>query len=674
MTEILQFSLLGLGEGALIAGVAIALVLFYRGSGVINLATGAIAMITGYCFWALNTGELGTRFSTVAALLISLLVAIALGLIMEFGAFRPLRTAPPLAKLIATLGFFLFAQAGILLAFGPEDRSEPAILPQGSVTLLGAPVGVDTLIVAGTVLIVAAALTATYRWTGFGIRTRAAAESEISAMYVGLFPQTLSLVNTLLGSVIVGMLGVLAAPLITLNSTTFPLLIVPALAAALFARFTSFGIAAVVGLALGALENVIYYLSTLSWFPTTNGTAVGGVSDLVVFLLIVLATFWMGGRLPGRGDIVERRLPEVPKPTNVARWAITALMVGVAALTLLPYGPRQALMTSMIGMVLALSLVVITGFVGQVSVVQLALSGGTGFVMSRLAVKAGIGFPLAPILAVLFTTVLGVVIAVGALRVRGVQLAVVTLAAAVAMSSFWFINPTWGAGLGGAPIDQPSLFGVDLGNNASFRGLDGQRPSPILGYCILAVTILACLCVANLRRSGLGQRMLAVRSNERAAAAAGINVAQVKIAAFGMSSFLAGVAGAMYAYNFGSVSAVRFSAVTAFTLIAFAYVGGITMVTGALIAGVFTTGGLGDYATTTWIGVSGVWLLLFGGWAVLSNVVFMPEGIAGRLSRNRRLRAARRRTAGTGVMTSMTSGYTPPALAAAHPTEEHRER
>jgi len=674
MTEILQFSLLGLGEGALIAGVAIALVLFYRGSGVINLATGAIAMITGYCFWALNTGQLGPRFGVVAALMISLLVSIVLGLIMEFAAFRPLRTAPPLAKLIATLGFFLFAQAGILLAFGPEDKSEPAILPQGSVTLLGAPVGVDSLILAGTVLAVAAALTAAYRWTSFGIRTRAAAESETSAMYVGLFPQTLSLVNTLLGAVIAGMLGVLAAPLVTLNSTTFPLLVVPALAAALFARFTSFGIAAMVGLGLGALENVIYYLSTLSWFPTTNGTAIGGVADLVVFLLIVLATFWMGGRLPGRGDIVERRLPEVPKPTNLARWAMTALVVGVAALTLFPYGPRQALMTSMIGMVLALSLVVITGFVGQVSVVQLALSGGTGFVMSHLSVKAGIGFPLAAILAVLFTTVLGVVIAIGALRVRGVQLAVVTLAAAVAMSSFWFINPTWGAGLGGAPIDQPSLFGLDLGNNASFRGLDGQRPSPILGYCILAITILAGLCVANLRRSGLGQRMLAVRSNERAAAAGGINVARVKIAAFGMSSFLAGVAGAMYAYNFGSVSAVRFSAITAFTLIAFAYVGGITMVTGALIAGVFTTGGLGDYATTTWIGVSGVWLLLFGGWAVLSNVVFMPEGIAGRLWSKRRPPAARPRTGGAGVVSSMTSGYTPAALAAAHPTEEHRER
>ena len=471
---------------------------------------------------------------------------------MEFGAFRPLRAAPPLAKLIATLGFFLFAQAAVLLAFGPDEKSEPAILPQSSLTIFGAPVGVDSLILAGTVIAVAAVLTAVYRWTGFGLRTRAAAESEVSAMYIGLFPQNLSLVNTVLGAVIAGMLGVLAAPLITLNSSTFPLLVVPALAAALFARFTSFAIACAVGLALGAMQNIIYYLSTLSWFPTTNGTAIGGVGDLIIFLLIVLAMFWMGGKLPGRGDFVERRLPEVPKAQHIGRWAAIALAVGLIGLTVLPYGPRQAVMTSMIGVVLALSLVVITGFVGQVSVVQLALSGGAGFLMSTLATKAGIGFPFAPIIAILFTTCLGVVIAVGALRVRGVQLAVVTLAAAVAMSSFWFINPTWGAGLSGAPIDQPSLFGLDLGNTSSFRGLDGERPSPILGYWILAVAVLLCLFVANLRSSGLGKRMLAVRSNERAAAAAGIHVARVKIAAFGISSFIAGVAGALYAYNFGS--------------------------------------------------------------------------------------------------------------------------
>ena len=131
-------------------------------------------------------------------------------------------------------------------------------------------------------------------------------------------------------------------------------------------------------------------------------------------------------------------------------------------------------------------------------------------------------------------------------------------------------------------MPQPELFGIDLGSTASFRGLDGKVPSPILGFFVLIVAILLCLFVANLRRSSLGQRMVAVRANERAAAAVGVNVRNVKIAGFTISSFIAGVAGVLYAYNFGSVSANRFSALTALGLIAFAYIGGITMVSGAL--------------------------------------------------------------------------------------------
>jgi branched-chain amino acid transport system permease protein len=664
MKEIFQFALLGIGEGSLIAGIAVGLVLFYRGSGTINLSAGAVAMITGYVFWSLKTGFYGGyQFGTVPALLISLAAAIVQGLIMEYCAFRPLHAAPPLAKLVASLGLFLFAQAGMLLAFGPNEQSEPTILPTNPIHLIGTVIPVDQFILAGGIIAVTAALWAVYRWTGFGIRTRAAAENEVSAMYIGLRPKNLSLINTVLACVIVGMLGVLAAPLISLDSTTLPLLVVPALAAALFARFTSFGIACALGLALGALENIIYYLSTLSWFPTTNGTAIGGTSDIVVFVLIVIATFWMGGRIPSRGDFVERRLPRVPKPANQGKWVLFALVGGVLCLTVFPYDFRQATMTSIIGAVLALSLVVITGFVGQVSVVQLALAGGTGFLMSHLATFAGLGYPWAVIVAVLAATLLGVLIGIGALRVRGVQLVVVTLAAAVAMSNFWFANPSFGGGLGGAPVQQPTLFGLNLGSTAAFRGIDGQQPSPVLGYGLLVIAILLGLGVSNLRQSGLGRRMLAVRSNERAASAVGINVARTKVSAFAISSFIAGVAGAMYAYNYGSVSANNYTALIAFTVIAFAYVGGITMISGAVLAGLFMTDGLTQYATEQWFHISGIWILLIGAWAVLSNVIFWPDGLAGGVYQRMLDRAARR----TAASASPALAATGPAPAAAAP-------
>ena len=278
---------------------------------------------------------------------------------------------------------------------------------------------------------------------------------------------------------------------------------------------------------------------------------------------------------------------------------------------------------------MALSLVVITGFVGQISVVQLALAGVAGFTVSHLAVDAGIGFPLAPLAGIAAAVALGLVTAVSALRVRGVALAVVTIAAAVAVFTFGFQNGTWGAGPTGSPVPDPHLFGINLGPTASYRGLDGNLPSPVFGWVALGATVLLCLLVVSVRRGTLGRRMLAVRSNERAAAGAAIDVRNVKLTAFGISALIAGVAGTLYAYNFGSVSADRFSVPLALSLIAFAYAGGITLVSGAVFAGLIAAQGIVPYSLDKWFGLSGNWFLLFGGVVLIFTLIQNPEGVAG---------------------------------------------
>ena len=221
---------------------------------------------------------------------------------------------------------------------------------------------------------------------------------------------------------------------------------------------------------------------------------------------------------------------------------------------------------------------------------------------------------------------------------RGVSLAVVTIAGAVAIEQFGFNNSTWGAGSYGSPVAQPHLGGLNLGSQASFKGLDGKIPSPILGFVFVAIVVLLCLLVANLRRSQLGQRMLAVRSNERAAAAAGINVTYVKFVAFALSSFIAGTAGWMYAYNFGSVTAARFGILIALSFVAFAYIGGITMVSGAVLGGVIATQGLFSHFIEDKLGLSGNWLLLFGGVVLVLNLIAFPEGAAGNSYKKKQLR------------------------------------
>jgi branched-chain amino acid transport system permease protein len=119
----------------------------------------------------------------------------------------------------------------------------------------------------------------------------------------------------------------------------------------------------------------------------------------------------------------------------------------------------------------------------------------------------------------------------------------------------------------------------------------------------------------------------------------------VKLTAFGLAALVAGVAGVLYSYNFGSVSAARFGALAALGLIAFAYVGGITMVSGAILAGLISTQGLVPYALDKWLGVSGNWALLFGGLALIVTLIANPEGVAGAEHRKKQERR-RRRAAG----------------------------
>ncbi len=632
MDQYLLFALLGLASGALIAGIALGVVLAYRGSGIINLAVGAVSMVAGYSFWSLRTGFFGPEFPTALALVITLAVVLVVGALMEWIAFRPLRTASPLAKMAASIGVLLVLQGVVQLWFGTVGRQAPSILPDDTVEVFGVTVPVNRFILAGIVIAVALVLTGLYRWSKFGLATRAASENEVAAMLAGFSPNRLSMVNTLLAAVVAGGLGVLAASLTQLNTFTLPLQVIPALAAALFARFTSFWIACVAGLLIGVAQSELNYLSTLSWFPQDQGHAMPGINDLFVFVVIVIAMFWRGASLPGRGELVEKRLPVVPRPENLARnGALAVVLVGVA-LVVLPFDFRQALTNSIIGATLALSVVVITGYVGQISAVQLALSGVAGFAISRLATEWGIEFPLAVVIAAAGVTLLGLLTAVSALRVRGVSLAVVTLAAAVAIEQFIFVNATWGGGSGGTTVPQPELFGIDLGTSASFRGLDDKLPSPVFGFLALGVALVLCLVVAGLRRGGLGQRMLAVRSNERAAAAGGINVRNVKLATFAIASFIAAIAGSLYAYNFGSISASRFSALNGLVLIALVYLGGITMVSGAIFAGLITTEGLFPHIFDRWVLPEdrvGPWTLLVAGIALLVTLIRSPEGIAG---------------------------------------------
>ena len=280
------------------------------------------------------------------------------------------------------------------------------MLPRDTVTLLGATVPVDRLILPAIVLVATLALSLLFKLSRFGLATRAASENEVGAMLARPLAEPArarehrcSRPSSPAASA--------SSPPRSPSSTrpSLPLQVVPALTAALFARFTSFWIAALVGLAIGMLENILYYLQTFSWFPTDHGVAMPGIQPLLVFVLMVMAMFVRGTSLPSRGELVEQRLPLAPRAERLWRTALIADAVAVVALIVLPYDFRQALITSLLATIMCLSLVVITGFVGQISIVQLALAGVSGFILSHLAVDHGVGFPWAMLIGAIGATV-----------------------------------------------------------------------------------------------------------------------------------------------------------------------------------------------------------------------------------------------------------------------------
>jgi ABC-type branched-subunit amino acid transport system ATPase component/ABC-type branched-subunit amino acid transport system permease subunit len=297
------------------------------------------------------------------------------------------------------------------------------------------------------------------------------------------------------------------------------------------------------------------------------------------------------------------------------------------------------LIQSIVLAVLMLSFVVLTGFVGQISLAQAAFAGIAGYTLSKLATTTGIPFPLSMLVAAAAATLLGMLMAVPALRIRGTQLAVVSLGVAVATEAFVFNNPSF-IPITGNLIPEPTLAGVDLGVFG-----EGGEIRATFGFVALAVLVLVALAVANLARGATGRRFLAVRSNERAAAAAGVSPASTKLLAFGVSSFIAGVGGAMLGYSRGQLSGASFDTFSGLNLLVFAYLGGITSITGAFVAGLIAPLGLGYVVLDRVLDVGGGYYLLLAGLNVIAITIFNPVGIDGATRANlRRLRAVMRPT------------------------------
>jgi len=422
--------------------------------------------------------------------------------------------------------------------------------------------------------------------------------------------------------------GILVAPITGVTPNLFTVLLISSLGAALLGRMSSFVIAAVAGLALGIVDQELFRVEfEYGWIPDI------GLRRALPFVVIALAMVIRGETLPSRGALTAERLPEAYAPplTRWRLWGYGVLVAVAFAVTVFaPFQYRAGMQNTLIGVILALSLVVVTGYMGQISLMQMALAGVSAFAVASFGTEAGLPLLLALPLAVASGVGFGLIAALPSLRTRGASLAVVTLASGLAIEEVLFQRSGWfGLQRTNKSSDPPEIAGIEFGPSSEFFLGDGKIPTGAFGVFLLLLTLLSCVGVMRLRRSRLGEQMLAVRANERAAAAAGVDVAGVKLAAFGISSLLAGLGGALTAYKLGTYGPDSFGIFVSLTVLAFAYLGGISTVGGAVMAGTLFTEGIGIIVTNEWFIDVGSYTAYVAGFFLIGTAVYNNEGIDG---------------------------------------------
>ena len=587
---------------------ALGISVIYRASRVLNLAHGAMAMVPAYVSYSLV--QAGVPIGI--ALLIAVVFGAALGVGIEWAFVRRLRAQGPTAQTVGTV-----AVTGLLIAlaakvWGTTPRIAPKVFPEGTIDVgaSGLRYGDIGLFVTGVV--VSLGLFIFFKRTEVGLAMRGAAQNRRAAALMGIDPDLAASAAWALGGGLAALAGVMLAAVTNLDPYTLSLQVLPAFVAALIGGLESLpgalGGSVVAGLAFGVIP---YFGGT----PIIGRVArFSGSSQLAltILTLIVLAT---RGRRLAAADTVEAGLVSTAKPASlrpVRRRSLVWLLAG-AALILWPFVvPFSYLQNSLLAVQLglaAISLVVLTGWVGQISLAQASFVGIAALSMGLIVRGWGLEFPLSMILAAAIAAGAAALLGVVALRVRGLYLAVATLVFAWMCDAFLFKTPWLGASTGSSTIP-----GQDLGDPNGWPYFDFTDPK-LLYFVFAAVLFLTVFALASLRDTKTGRAFFAVRGSEMAAASLGIDVVRTKLIAFALSGALAGMAGSLLMVNQRTVVPDQFLFTVSLQFLAIGVVGGLGSLGGAIAAGALFAGlnelFLRVAALTGWLEVVSAGLLAF---------------------------------------------------------------
>lgn len=573
----------GVVIGGLTALIAFGIALIYRANRIVNFAQGDLGAVPASLAVLLIVGP-GLPY--LIALPIGLIAAVALGAFVEFVFIRRFFKAPRLVLTVVTLAVsLLLAAGGILLPRAFDIQTPPQSFPSpfdfsfaiGQTIFRG-----NDVVAMLAVPLVILALMAFFRFTNIGIAVRGSAENADRAFLLGIPVKRIQTIVWIVATVLATLAVFLRAGIVGLpiGRLLGPAILTRALAAAVMARMerlpTIFGASVL----LGVLESAVI-------FHTGRGVLI----DPILFVVVLGALLVQRRGRVARTDEASswQAAAEVrPIPRELARvrevvWARRGLQLGLVGLALLlPVIMSESQINLAAAIVIVaivgVSLVVLTGWAGQVSLGQVAFMGIGAAVGGRLTSAWHWDLSLAIVAAGIVGAAAAMLIGLPALRIRGLFLAVATLSFALATSSY-LLNREFVSWLPVERVERPLLLGrISLASEVRYY------------YFALAGLLLVTFAVRGLRRSRTGRVLIAIRENERGAQAYGVSAIGAKLTAFAVSGFIAAFAGAIFFHHQQALGIEPYGVERSFQVFIMTVVGGIGSVPGAIIGAVFIEG------------------------------------------------------------------------------------
>ncbi len=625
----------GLALGALYGVIGVALVLIYRTNRVINFAAAALGALPAITALMLATVK---HVNYLLALPVALVGGPLVGALTEILVMRRFSRAPRLIATVVTIGVAQsFAALGFFIPvwFGAKATQVPKVpTPWESLAWhngRGQPIlSGDQVFAFVVVVALAAGLAAFLRYTRVGIALRASAENAERAALLGIPVNRVTAAAWALAGLLSALAIYAQAPLIGVPSDAtlgFDALLY-GLAAAVVARMDSIGLSLTAGLGIGLL----IFASVVA--TGTNDVASALMLGVILIGLLVQrrvmaraldsgASTWQTVRVFRPVPVELRALPELVRARAVGLCGFAALAV------LLPFVVGDANLPTLTVLplygIVAVSLVVLTGWAGQISLGQFGLVGIGAAAAGGLAANHNIDFFAALGIGIGAGALAAVLIGLPAIRIQGLYLAVTTLAFGYAMQNYVLNNSFW---LGRhllptgytAHLLRPSLYGrIDLENNRTFY------------YVCVVFLALSLLAATSLRRNRSGRVLIAMRDNQRAATSYAVNPVRTRLSAFAVSGAFAGLAGVLFAYEQHNVIQDSYSVPASIFVFLAASVGGLTSVLSATV-GVMLLEAIVLFGPVAWqhLGsdVSAVIPLLLTGPILIVNLYLNPGGLA----------------------------------------------